>query len=171
MKPPLFLVAMPLAVLAALPGPSRADCAPVIAAYAKAEATGRYAMFDVDSIASTPKGAPFQVDIGNVGYTHLGNGTYTRRGGGDAGAEAGSVKSREQKGSIRCEPIGERRIGSEAARGYRIRANDKSSQDPTAIHIWVATSSGLPLFHGMGSEDGGLRWVYGAEVAAPARVR
>jgi hypothetical protein len=44
-----------------------ADCGPVIATYAKAEATGRYAMSDVASLQAAPKGKPFQVDVGGAG--------------------------------------------------------------------------------------------------------
>ncbi len=166
--PPSTLRAVAIAVaLTASSCAAHADCAPVIAAYAKAEATGRYAMFDVSSIDAAPKGKPFQVDVDGFAYTNMGS-SYSKSGGGDAGAEGNSLRSREQKGTVRCEALGERRIGTETALGYRIRGNDKGNQpDPTAIHLWVSRASGLPLFHGMGSDGGGLRWVYGAEVVAP----
>ena len=46
-----------------------ADCGPVISAYGKADATRRFAMFDVETLAQAPKGEPFMVVIGNVRYT------------------------------------------------------------------------------------------------------
>ena len=155
---------------------AHADCGPVISAYGKADATRRFAMFDVETLAQVPKGEPFMVVIGDVRYTQ----NIVRKSaiqfvidgykaaGYAAGFEAGSLKEREQKGVVRCEPLGERKIGSEAAIGYQIRKNDKGTQpDPNAIHMWVNRATGLPIYHGMGS-DGGLRWVYGAEVTAPA---
>ena len=39
--------------------------------------------------------------------------------------------------------------------------------DPTAIDIWVGRATGLPVWHGMGSDGGGFRWVYGAAVVTP----
>ena len=148
-----------------------ADCGPVIAAYAKAEATGRYAMYDVASLQAAPKGTPFQVDVGGAGYTNFGD-RWQKGGGGDAGFEGSSLRKREGKGTVRCEPLGERKIGSETAVGYQIRNNEKgNAPDPTAIHMWISRSTGLPVFHGMGSDGGGLRWVYGPTVVAPAMTR
>jgi hypothetical protein len=154
---------------------AHADCGPVISAYGKADATRRFALFEVDTLAQAPKGEPFMVVVGDVRYTQ----NIVRKsalqfvidgykaGGYAAGLEAGSLKGREQKGEVRCEPLGERKVGAEAAIGYQIRNNDKGTQpDPTAIHMWVNRTTGLPMYHGMGS-DGGLRWVYGTEVTAP----
>ena len=146
---------------------AHADCGPVIAAYAKAEATGRYALFDVNSIAEVPNGQPFHVTIGGAGYINMGE-TY-KKGGSTAGFEGSNLKSREKRGEARCEPLGERKIGAEQAIGYQILRNDngKPAPDPNAIDMWVNRSTGLPLFHGIGWMKGGLRWVYGAEVSAP----
>ena len=36
-----------------------------------------------------------------------------------------------------------------------------------AIHFWIAKSSGLPLYHAIGSDSDGWRWVYGSDVVAP----
>lgn len=154
-----------------------ADCGPVLAAYAKADATKRFAIFDVDSLAAPPKGEAFMIGIGDDSYVqnivrksaldYVMDG-YKRSASSFVRSEATSLKSREQKGAVRCEPLGERKIGTETALGYQIRNNDKGNQpDDTAIHMWVNRSTGLPIYHGMGS-DGGLRWVYGAAVVAPA---
>ncbi len=37
--------------------------------------------------------------------------------------------------------------------------------------MWISRSTGLPIFHGMGSDGGGLRWVNGPEVVAPAMIK
>jgi hypothetical protein len=59
--------------------------------------------------------------------------------------EAGSLKDGERKGNKGCEALGERKIGSEAAVGYRIRKNDKDIRDePKAIDCWVSRGTGLP---------------------------
>jgi hypothetical protein len=155
---------------------AHADCGPVIAAYGKADATKRFAIYEVDSITEVPKGEPFSVALGDVAYVQQ----YVRKGplqvvkdgykkgGHAAGFEADSLRSREKKGEVRCEPLGERKIGTEPAMGYQIRNNDKGSQtDYAAIHIWTSRATGLPLFHGMGSDGGGFRWVYGTDVVAP----
>ncbi len=157
------------AVVAGFAARAQADCKPVIDAYAKAEATRRYALYDVAGIQAAPKGKPFHVDIDGVGYTDFGGGHYKNAGNGQAGSEGDALKRNEQKGTTRCEPLGERQIGGEAAVGYQIRSNDKgAAPDVTAIHLWIAKSTGLPIFHGMGSDSGGLRWVYGPAVVAPA---
>ncbi|MEO8923298.1 MAG: hypothetical protein ABI330_10830 [Caldimonas sp.] len=155
-------------VAAAVAAGAQADCAPVIAAYAKAEATGRYAVYDVKNIQAAPTGKPFHVDVGNASYTNFGD-HYQKGGGGTAASEGSSLKSRELKGAVRCEPLGERKISGDAALGYQVRNNDKNNApDPTAIHIWISRLSGLPVFHTMGSEDGGgMRWVYGNDVVVP----
>lgn len=166
------LVAAAIAMLHAYA--AHADCSAVVSASEKAEATGRHAMFDVDGIASPPKGQPFLVTIGNAGYVNTGgtSGSYSSIGSGSATAEATSLRTREQQGKIRCEPLGERRIGNEQAVGFQIRDNGKgTAPDPLAIHMWLSRTSGLPLFHGMGSDSGGLHWVYGSDVVAPPAAK
>lgn len=168
--------ALALGLAAACVCSAHADCGPVISAYAKADATKRFAVLDVDSINAAPKGDTVVAVIGDVQYTPnivrkgplnfvtegYKAGPYT------SGIESGSLKDRERKGSVRCEPLGERKIGSEAAVGYHVRSNDKGTQDdPTAIDVWVSHATGLPVWHGMGSNGGGFHWVYGAAVAAP----
>jgi hypothetical protein len=171
--------ALTAALFFSLASAARADCAPVLAAYAKADATKRFAMFDVDSLAATPKGEPFMISIGEDAYVpnmvrkgplnfvmegyKKSPSTFVR-------SEAASLKSREQKGEVRCEPLGERKIGAMAAVGYQIRNNKGTQPDDTAIHMWVSRDTGLPIYHGMGS-DGGLRWVYGAAVTVPGAAK
>jgi hypothetical protein len=168
--------ALALGLAAACACPAYADCSAVISAYAKADATKRFAVLDVASIDAAPKGDTVIAVIGDTQYTP----NIVRKGplnfvteGYNAGPyspgiESGSLKDRERKGSVRCEPLGERKIGSEATAGYRVRSNDKGTQaDPTAIDIWVSRATGLPVWHGMGSDGGGFRWVYGAAVVAP----
>jgi len=156
---------------------AHADCGPVIAAYIKADATKRYAVFDVDSLTAAPTGDPLSLTIGDVSYTqkYVKKGPFEivkagyQKGSSGAAFEASSLKSREQKGEVRCEPLGERKIGAEQVVGYRIRDNDKSGKpDVTAIEIWISRPTGLPLWHGMGSDAGGFRWVFGAAVSAPS---
>jgi hypothetical protein len=155
----------------------QADCGPLIAAYGKADATKRYALYEVDSIAQAPKGEPMIVTMGNVEYTQnlVGKSALQivtdgyKKGGHASGFEADSLRSREQKGEVRCEPLGERQVGADQAIGYQIRNNDKGNEpDFAAIDVWLNRSTGLPLFHGMGSDGGGFRWVFGPGVLQPA---
>jgi hypothetical protein len=160
---------LPLAVgcmVAAFVTSSRADCGPIVAAYEKAAASGRYAMFDAPTMQSAPKGQPFYVRIGSDGYINDGKGLKKNDAGG-AAFEASDLKRREQKGEARCETIGDGKVGSDPALGWRIRSNG-SSPDPMAIHIWIGKSTGMPLFHAIGSDTDGWRWVYGRDVVAPA---
>ncbi len=99
---------------------AHADCAPIIAAFAKAESTGRSAVYDVASMQAAPKGKPFHVDVSGVGYADVGD-HRQKGGGGNAALEGSSLKGREQKGEVRCEPIGESRIAGDAVVGYQIR--------------------------------------------------
>lgn len=173
-----FALITTAALFAASASAARADCAPVVAAYAKADSTRRFAMFDVDGIAKEPKGEPFMVVIGDVQYTPniVKKGTLNyeldgfKAGRYAVGYQADSLKEREKKGAVRCESLGERRIGAEQVIGYQIRSPG-SAADPNAIHMWVSRATGLPLVHGMGSDDGMLRWVYGAAVVTPAPAK
>lgn len=153
---------------------ARADCAPVIAAYDKAEATKRYAIYDVDRVDGAPEGEPFAITVGDVQYTA----NYVRRGplsmvkdgyvrrSPMAAVEGSMLKSDEKKGEKRCETIGERKAGPVSTIAYRIRKAG-AAEDPFAIELWVDKSTGLPFFHGMGSDSGGFQWTYGAAVVAP----
>ena len=132
----LFVPGLVIVLLA--PALARASCEPVVAAYAKAEATGRYALFDVARINAPAKGAPFQITVGNDGYIDpAGNsGTYQKTSARIVAGEGRSVQEREQQGKVRCEPPGDRKIGDEPAIGDQIRNNDKgSAPDPTATHM------------------------------------
>jgi hypothetical protein len=172
---PIPTLTFAAALLAATAGAAHADCKSVIEAYGKADATKRFALYEVSTIAKEPKGDPYMIFIGDVQYVPnvvrkgplqfetvgYKSGPYS------GGSEAASLKVREKKGVVLCEPLGERKIGTEQALGYQIRdAGTKS--DPAAIHMWVSRSTGLPMAHGMGSDEDMLRWVYGSAVVAPA---
>ncbi len=149
---------------------AHADCAPVIAAYAKADASGRYALFDVASMDAPPKGPAFQVTVGRAGYIFTGE-KYKSIGGGVAGSEGEALRAREKAGTSRCESIGEHSFGAEGAVGYRILdARAKSLGDSAAINFYVSKSSGLPVYHAMG-KDVGWRWAYGPTVVLPSADR
>lgn len=174
MKPTLAL-ALSAALLASA-GAAQADCNPVIAAYLKADATKRYAVFEVDSMAKAPKGDPFLIVVGDAEYqpNMVRKGPLNividgyKKGPFVSSGEADSLRDRERKGKVRCEPLGDGKVGADAVVGYRIRSNDKGNQeDPTAIDIWLGRATGLPAWHGMGSDSGGFRWVYGTAVVAP----
>jgi len=168
-------LAFAAALLAASAGNAHADCKPVIDAYLKADATKRYAVFDVDSMAQAPKGEPFLIVVDGAEYQpnmvrkgplNIVMDGYTRRAFTTNG-EARALKEREARGEKRCEALGDRKVGTEAVVGYRVRAAGKQP-DVTANDVWISRASGLPLWHGLGSDDGGYRWVYGAAVVAPA---
>lgn len=165
-------------VLLAAAGVARADCAPVIAAYDRAEATKRYAIYEVDRVDGAPKGEPFAVTVGDVQYAA----NYVRRGplsmvqdgyvrrSPTASVEGSMLKSDERKGEKRCETIGDRKAGGVSAVAYRIRSPGADA-DPFALEVWVDRSTGLPFFHGLGSDSGGFRWRYGADVVPPPAAR
>ena len=147
-----------------------ADCGPVVAAYEKAEATGRYALYDAPTMQSQPKGTPFYVRIAGNGYIDSGKGLEPNNAGG-AAFEGADLKGREQKGEASCQRIGEGKVGADAATGWLVRNGRGTAPDPTAIHFWIATSSGLPLYHAIGGDSDGWRWVYGSQVVAPKAKR
>ena len=161
------------ALLLAVPVAARADCAPVLAAYAKAEATKRYAIYEVDRVDGAPKGPPIVVTIGADDYTQR----YDHRSPLDVvpagfakGAhmpnrESDALQARERSGGAHCEPVGERKVGTTTTIGYRIHRH--RGDDPLAIDLLVDRATGLPFVHGMGLENGGFRWVYGSAVVAP----
>jgi hypothetical protein len=172
---PIENLAFAVALVAA--SAAHADCNVAIAAYDKADASKRYAIYEVDNSAEAPQGDPFTVVIGDVEYEqqYVRKGPLEivkdryRKGGHAAGFQGNSLKGHEKKGEVRCEPLGERKIGGEPAIGYRIRNNDKGNQpDLAATDMWVSRTTGLPIFHSLGSDGGGLRWVFGAAVVAPA---
>lgn len=146
---------------------AQADCSAVIAAYAKADATKRFAIYSAESMAQAPKGKPFHVEIGDKSVTDTGYGKeYMSTGGGTSLGEGNSLASEVKANKKRCESLGDGEVGDEAVTGYSIRSA-KSGQDPFAIHFWISKSTGLPMYHGMGP-GAGLRWVYGPGVVMPA---
>jgi hypothetical protein len=164
-------------LLATLASAAHADCKPVIAAWDKADATKHYALYEVKKMTQVPKGDPYRVALGDVEYQQQ----YERKGplsivkagfskgGHAAGSESASIKTGGKKGDLRCEPLGERKIGDEAVVGYRIRNNHGSEPDLSATDMWIGRASGTPLFTSIGpDEEGGFRWVYGNSVVPPA---
>ena len=152
-----------------------ADCAPVVAAYDKAEATRRYAVYEVDSINAKPKTGPIVVVIGNVHYAqqyirktpiNFVPGGY-RKEAHNAHAEADMLKARVAKSEARCDALGERKVGATTADGFRIRNNEKGI-DYAAIDLWIDRSTGLPIFYAPGDSTGGFGWLYGADVVVPS---
>lgn len=145
-----------------------ADCDAVVAAYRKAEATKRYAVYEVDRIDRAPAGAPFSVSIDGTSwvrsYAADGSTGGWQKSGHLAAGEADALASREKSGRARCASLGDRKIGMITASGWRIGDGPK---DPAAIDFWIDRATGLPVFHGMGSDNAGLRWAYGADVVAP----
>ena len=157
-----------------------AECKPVLAAYAKAEATKRYAIYEVDRIDAAPKGEPTIVAIGDVEYDpNLVRKTpidivkvgYVKSRH-DPNREIDALKAREASGKGRCESLGERRLGNVTAVGYRIRDTAPGRMsEVTAIDLWIDQATGLPVFHGMGSAGGGFHWTYGNAVVPPSGVQ
>ena len=163
-SPTVFLSAV-ACIATAFATPAQADCANVVAAYEKAAASGRYALYDAPTMQSMPTGSPFYVRIAGDGFIDAGKGLEKNNAGG-AAFEASDLKRREQRGEARCELIGDGRVGADAATGWRVRGSG-TTPDPTAIHFWIAKSSGMPLYHAIGADSGGWRWVYGSGVVAP----
>ena len=158
---------------AALPvGVAWADCKPVIAAYAAADATRRFALYNVDNMTQSPRGEPIRVVIGDTDFLEndVSKGPLSIMKYGYKktpfvpGFEAKATRDKEREGRSRCEPLGEKNVGTEALIGYRVRSNDKgNAPDPFASEIWVSRKTGLPVW-----SDDGIRWVYGAQVIAPS---
>ena len=144
-----------------------ADCSAVIAAYKKAEANGRYAIYDVNGLAAPAKGDPFAITVGGkLWISPMMDGKYRRNGGDQSAIEAAMLKDSEKDGKKRCEELPIKKIGDEAVTGWQIMDASKP-KDPYAIHFYVSSATGLPIWHGMGSTSG-FRWVYGAVVNPPA---
>lgn len=149
-----------------------ADCKPVIAAYSAADATRHFAIYTVGSMTQAPQGEPMRVVIGGTDYLE----NDVRKGPLQIvkdgykktsfvpGFEANATREKETEGRARCEPLGEKNVGTEVLIGYRVRSNaNGSAPDPYASEIWVSRKSGLPVW-----SDDGFRWVYGAQVIAPS---
>lgn len=158
-------------------GVARADCKPVIAAFQKTDATGRFAVYSVDSLDETPKGEPMFVTIGGVKYSenNVQKGPLTivrdgyTKGPASSGFEANSVRKDEQSGSKKCTPLADRKFGADAAAGYHVGSPGakRSDIDPGAMDVWVSQSTGLIQAVTADTETGGFRYVYGNQVVAP----
>ncbi len=165
------LVALPVAT-------AHADCKPVIAAYEKADATKRFAIYVVDSLDEVPKGEPMFITVGDVKYSenlvkksalnYVKDG-YTK-GPAMAGFEAGSLRTDEQKGEKKCAPTADRKFGAEVAAGYHVGSarGGSNSLDPGAFDMWVSRTTGLPIIYSPDPDSGGFRFVFGSQVVAPA---
>ena len=109
---------------------------------------------------------PFSlVNIGSDGWFSSDDGKFQKIPAGGAQARADKVRDDEKQGKGRCEPLGERKVGTDPVVGYMVRNNGKG-EDYAALHVWISKSTGLPVYHGLG-ETNGFRWVYGTDVAAP----
>jgi len=166
-----------LSLLTVLAGAAYADCKPVIAAYGKADATKRYAIYAVDSLDQAPKGMPITIVIGDVKYTehdvqkgplNIVKDGYTK-GGATPGSDANALRTDEQKGKMKCAPLQERKVAGEAASGYHVGSADRGGGglDPFGYDIWVSVATGLPIVNAPESSTGGFRYVYGNQVVAP----
>jgi hypothetical protein len=147
---------------------AHADCGPVIAAYSKAEATGRYGWYNAIKIDETPKPPMIMMTIGkDVWYDQTEEGKmFSKWNLRVAQKQADDLRDDEKKGDKRCEPLGDRVIRGEPAVGFITRNNGKSKEDLTAIHVYISKSTGLPIWHGFDT-GGGYHWVYGAVVTPP----
>jgi hypothetical protein len=163
---------------AVLASAAHADCKPVIAAYAKADATRRFAIYEVDSLDQAPKGEPMFVTIGDVKYSenlvqkgplNFVKDGYTK-GGAGTGFAAESLRTDEQKGKMKCVPLPDRKIAGEAAAGYHVGPTESGAYglDPGAYDFWISRTTGLPLIYSLDPDSGGFRYVYGNQVVAPA---
>lgn len=154
-----------------------ADCKPVIAAYAKADATRRFAIYEVDSLDQVPKGEPMFITIGDVKYSEnlvkKGPMNYVKdgytKGGAAAGFEANSLRTDEQQGKMKCTPLPDRKFGGEMAAGYHVGSTESGPYglDPGAYDFWVSRATGLPIVYTPDPESGGFRYVFGNQVVAP----
>lgn len=186
MNPPPFTSVRPapwsgvvtLLSLCVLACAAHADCKPVIAAYAKADATRHFAIYEVDSFDQVPKGEPMFITIGDVKYTEnwvrkspldFVKDGYTK-GGAGTGFEANSLRTDEQKGKMKCTPLPDRKIAGEAAAGYHVgsAAGSNGGLEPGAYDFWVSRATGLPIIYTLDPDSGGFRYVFGNQVVAPA---
>jgi hypothetical protein len=174
---PALVCLLVLGATALQTGVAHADCKPVIAAYGKADATKRYAIYAVDSLDQAPKGAAITIVIGDVKYTehdvqkgplNIVMDGYTK-GGAAPGSDANALRTDEQKGKMKCAPLPQRKVAGEAASGYHVGSADRGSGslDPFGYDIWVSVATGLPIVNAPESSTGGFRYVYGNQVVAP----
>lgn len=163
---PIAFRTLGLALVTLAPHLAHADCSAVIAAYTKAQATKRFGWVDADKLDALARKGPFSlVNIGNDGWFSSDDGKFQKIPAGGAQARADKVRDDEKQGKGRCEPLGERKVGTDPVVGYLVRDNGKG-EDFAALHVWISKSTGLPVYHGLG-ETNGFRWVYGADVAPP----
>jgi hypothetical protein len=150
-----------------------ADCGPVIAAFEKADATGRFAWFEVADVNQTPTGDPIMVTIGDVSYVPVEagpkfKGKYQTTGilQGVLGA---SLQRRESDGRASCKPLDDRTLRGEPAMGFNVNGGTPiGNTGSSSEDIWISRGSGLPIIQGMDSAiHGGVLWVYGDAVSAP----
>ncbi len=73
-KPQVLVPLCAAALGMTMAGAARADCGPVIAAFEKADATGRFAWFEVVDVNQAPTGDPIMVSIGDDSYVPVGGG-------------------------------------------------------------------------------------------------
>jgi hypothetical protein len=156
---------------------ARADCQPVIAAFLKADATKRFAMYNVDSLDGVAKGEPMFVTIGDVKYSEnnvqkgltIVTDGFTK-GAPSYGFEANALRKDEQKGKLKCKQTADRKIAGDPAVSYHVGSTDGGvyGVDPGAFDLWISKKTGLPLIYSLDPDTGGFRYVYGDQVVAPA---
>lgn len=153
---PVVARTLGLAMVTLAPYAAHADCSAVIAAYTKAQATKQFGRVDADKLDAPAKKGPFSlINIGNDDWLASDDGKFTKISAGGAQARADKVRDDEKAGKGRCEPLGQRKVGTDPVVCYLVRNNGKG-EDFAALHVWISKSTGF-------------RWMYGANVAPPRR--
>jgi hypothetical protein len=143
------------------------DCGPVINALEKAQAQPRLAQFGVENRDQPLKGHPMLVRIGKVEYMAFEVGGqfshYEKNESLPTNPVLSALKSASKSGTAHCESVGmDSYLGTPAT---KFRFDGLKGMNPATM--WIAKSSGLPLYHEMEGFDGGFAWVFGDAVKEP----
>ena len=153
-------------------GVAHADCGPVIAAFQKADATGRFAWFEVKDANQAPSGDPMMIRIGETSYVPVSGAKFKGKyqtTGLLQGILASSLTRRERDGKASCTPLPDRVLRGERVLGFNVIGGNPIGQaDPASEDVWISRATGLPIIQSMDSADhNGVVWIYGAAVSAP----
>ena len=142
-----------------------ADCAPLIAAFEKANQQPRLARYDLWSRDTQVAGKPVLTGAGattaamNIRSDSTGEFLLT------------SLRDAPAKAGATCDAAVRDKIRGMATKRIRV-VYPTAPGETSELTVWIATASGLPLYHEIkGRRTAGVAWVYGNAVRPAVALR
>jgi hypothetical protein len=143
-----------------------ADCGALFDALEKADKQERFAMYLVEKRDQPLPAKPITVRIGKVVYDgSVAGPTFVAHQTDGINPIMKALRKAKQEGQVKCEQAGSDSYRGQAAERFKFdNPLMPARYNPTTL--WVAKSSGMPVYHEV-NDFGGFVWLYGSAVRDP----